>query len=77
MIDEKYWIESPVGYNLDDNPNAFVVVSDPNLEIYDYVSAYNTPIAEDAAQYLVVSQLALPLTPFFPAFYMIATNIFL
>lgn len=52
MIDEKYWIESPVGYNLDDNPNAFVVVSDPNLEIYDYVGVYNTPIAADAAQYL-------------------------
>jgi hypothetical protein len=68
MIDEKYWIELPVEYNLDDNPNvsipksyrsrvlafpqAFVVVSDPNLEIYDYVGAYNKPIAEDAAQYL-------------------------
>jgi cellobiose dehydrogenase (acceptor) len=68
MIDEKYWIELPVGYNLDDNPNAsisksycsgaltfpqaFVAVSDPNLEIYDYVGAYNTPIAADAAQYL-------------------------
>ena len=68
MIDEKYWIELPVGYNLDDNPNvsvpksycsrvltfprAFVIVSDPKLEVYDYVSAYNTPIAADAAQYL-------------------------
>lgn len=52
MIDEKYWIELPVGCNLDDNPNAFVVVSDPNLEVYDYVGAYNKPIAEDTAQYL-------------------------
>ena len=75
MIDEKYWIELPVEYNLDNNPNvsipksyrprvlvfpqAFVVVSDPNLEIYDYV----------------VSQLTLLLTFFFPAIYMIATDI--
>ncbi|OCL02553.1 cellobiose dehydrogenase [Glonium stellatum] len=70
MIDEKDWIDLPVGYNLDDNPNAFLVALDPTIEAYDYIGAYNTPIAADAAEYLAnrsgpLAQVEGPINPIF------------
>lgn len=52
MIDQKDWINLPVGYNLNDHLNTDCVVSHPNVSYYDWVSAWNTPIEQDAQDYL-------------------------
>jgi len=52
MINETQWINSPVGYNLDDHLNTDTVISHPNISYYDWVEAWNTPIAADKTAYL-------------------------
>lgn len=53
MINSSYWINNTaVGYNLDDHLNTDCVISHPNISYYDWVAAWDTPIAADASNYL-------------------------
>ncbi|KAF8539515.1 hypothetical protein BDD12DRAFT_882120 [Trichophaea hybrida] len=52
MIDQKWWINSPVGYNVIDHTNTDLVVSHPNVKDYDFYGAYNNPIPADRDAYL-------------------------
>ncbi|KAI1327173.1 carbohydrate-binding module family 1 protein [Xylariaceae sp. FL0255] len=52
MISEDQWIETPVGYNLDDHCNTDTVIEHPSVVFYDFYAAYNTPNTTDAALYL-------------------------
>jgi cellobiose dehydrogenase (acceptor) len=52
MISPTYWINLPVGYNLDDHLNTDTVINHPSISYYDWVAAWNTPIAADANDYL-------------------------
>ncbi|KAL3423699.1 cellobiose dehydrogenase [Phlyctema vagabunda] len=52
MINSTSWINTPVGYNLDDHLNTNLVISHPNVTYYDWLAAWNTPITSDATMYL-------------------------
>jgi cellobiose dehydrogenase (acceptor) len=52
MINSSYWINTPVGYNLDDHLNTDTVISHPNITYYDWPAAWDTPNTTDAANYL-------------------------
>ncbi|KAF2180834.1 GMC oxidoreductase [Zopfia rhizophila CBS 207.26] len=52
LVDEKDWIDLPVGKLLDDGPAITIAITKPGLETYDWEAAYNTPIPEDAKSYL-------------------------
>ncbi|TVY84745.1 Cellobiose dehydrogenase [Lachnellula suecica] len=52
MTPSTNWINLPVGYNLGDHLNTDTVISHPNISYYDWVAAWDTPIATDASNYL-------------------------
>ena len=52
MINSTYWLNLPVGYNLDDHLNTDTVISHPNISYYNWPAAWDTPIAADATAYL-------------------------
>jgi cellobiose dehydrogenase (acceptor) len=52
MINSSYWLNLPVGYNLDDHLNTDCVISHPNVTYYDWPAAWDTPIAADKTAYL-------------------------
>ncbi|KAK2629463.1 hypothetical protein QTJ16_000283 [Diplocarpon rosae] len=52
MINSSYWLNLPVGHNLDDHLNTDTVISHPNVSYYDWVAAWNTPIEADKTAYL-------------------------
>jgi cellobiose dehydrogenase (acceptor) len=52
MINSTYWINLPVGYNLDDHVNTDTVISHPNISYYDWYGAWDAPIAADKSSYL-------------------------
>lgn len=52
LIDKKYWINLPVGYNAMDHINTDVVVSHPAVVPYDFYEAWDEPIAADKDAYL-------------------------
>ncbi|CAL3966250.1 unnamed protein product [Diplocarpon coronariae] len=52
LINSTYWLDLPVGYNLDDHFNTDTVLSHPNVSYYDWVSAWNNPIEADKTAYL-------------------------
>lgn len=52
MIDQKQWINLPVGYNLNDHLNTDTVISHPNVSYYDWPAAWLTPIEDDKTKYL-------------------------
>ncbi len=39
MINSSYWLNLPVGYNLDDHMNTDCVISHPNVTYYDWPAA--------------------------------------
>lgn len=51
MINSSYWINSPVGYNLDDHLNTDLVMSHPNVTYYDWPASWTTPITADKNLY--------------------------
>ncbi|CAK7198034.1 hypothetical protein SEUCBS139899_000692 [Sporothrix eucalyptigena] len=70
MIDEKEWIDLPVGYNLNDHVGTDIEIAHPAVVFYDYYAAWNTPIASDEASYLanrtgLLAQAAPNLGPMF------------
>ncbi|KAF8543135.1 hypothetical protein BDD12DRAFT_774183 [Trichophaea hybrida] len=53
MVDEKEWINLPVGYNLMDHPATYAVFKYPGVgAAYNYSDAYNNPNHADAENYL-------------------------
>jgi cellobiose dehydrogenase (acceptor) len=52
MLGEKYWIDSPVGHNLDDSPAIYLAAIRNDIETYDWEGAYNSPNEKDVQQYL-------------------------
>ena len=52
MINSSFWLNLPVGYNLDDHLNTDTVISHPNVSYYDWPAAWDTPNTTDAANYL-------------------------
>ncbi|KAF8253936.1 FAD/NAD(P)-binding domain-containing protein [Wilcoxina mikolae CBS 423.85] len=53
MVDEKEWINLPVGYNLMDHPATYAVFKYPGVgAAYNYSGAYNNPNHADAENYL-------------------------
>ncbi|KAF2248507.1 GMC oxidoreductase [Trematosphaeria pertusa] len=52
MLDEKHWIERPVGRNLDDAPSVYLAVSGFALDTYDWESLWDKPPAADVQRYL-------------------------
>lgn len=52
LINSTYWIDLPVGYNLDDHVNTDTVISHPNVTYYDWYGAWDSPIAADQNSYL-------------------------
>ncbi|KAF2497538.1 FAD/NAD(P)-binding domain-containing protein [Lophium mytilinum] len=69
MVVEAEWIDLAVGHNLDDNPSIYGIIIALDVETYDYVGAFNTPVPEDAAKYLAnrsgpLAQIEPPLNPF-------------
>ncbi|PQE24748.1 cellobiose dehydrogenase protein [Rutstroemia sp. NJR-2017a WRK4] len=52
MINSTYWVNLPVGYNLLDHLNTDAQISHPSISYYDWVAAWDTPIAADASSYL-------------------------
>lgn len=52
MIDEAQWINLPVGENLDDHANTEIVITHPDVSLYDYYGAFQNPIASDSEAYL-------------------------
>ncbi|KAF2803640.1 FAD/NAD(P)-binding domain-containing protein [Mytilinidion resinicola] len=69
MVDEADWIDLPVGHNLDDNPSIYGIIIALDVDTYDYVGAFDTPVPEDAAEYLTnrsapLAQIEPPLNPF-------------
>lgn len=51
MINSSYWINSPVGYNLDDHLNTDLVLSHPNVTYYDWPASWTSPITADKDLY--------------------------
>ena len=51
MINSSYWINTPVGYNLDDHLNTDLVLSHPNVTYYDWPASWTTPITADRDLY--------------------------
>ena len=52
MINSTSWIDTPVGYNLDDHLNTDTVISHPNISYYNWPAAWDTPNVTDASNYL-------------------------
>jgi len=52
MTPSTNWINLPVGYNLDDHLNTDTVINHPNISYYDWLAAWDTPIASDVTAYL-------------------------
>lgn len=52
LIGEKYWIDRPVGYNLDDAPALYIASSKEDIGSYDWMSAYDNPNPDDVKTYL-------------------------
>ncbi|KAK4208393.1 cellobiose dehydrogenase [Rhypophila decipiens] len=52
FIDEKEWINLPVGYNLIDHLNTDLIVTHPDVVFYDFYEAWTTPIEGDKEKYL-------------------------
>ncbi|TAQ89554.1 cellobiose dehydrogenase [Chlorociboria aeruginascens] len=70
MINQTYWIDLPVGYNLDDHMNTDVLISHPSVVYYDWVGAWDTPNPKDASNYLTkrigpLAQAAPDIAPMF------------
>ncbi|KXH55488.1 fungal cellulose binding domain-containing protein [Colletotrichum salicis] len=61
LIDSAQWIDLPISHNLDDHLNTNVVFEHPDIVNYDFNSAYNNPIPDDAAAYLNTSGIAAAL----------------
>ncbi|GAB7345999.1 hypothetical protein MBLNU457_4773t1 [Dothideomycetes sp. NU457] len=51
MVDESQWISLPVGYNLADNINTDIVITQPNVANFDWIEAYHNPPASAAEEY--------------------------
>ncbi|KAK1622225.1 hypothetical protein BDP81DRAFT_485580 [Colletotrichum phormii] len=70
LIDSAQWIDLPVGHNLDDHLNTNIMFEHPDIVNYDFNSAYNNPISDDAAAYLtdrsgILTQAAPNINPIF------------
>ncbi|KAL0767311.1 hypothetical protein CaCOL14_010161 [Colletotrichum acutatum] len=70
LIDSTQWIDLPVGYSLDDHLNTNILFEHPDIVNYDFNSAYNNPISDDAAAYLtnrsgILTQAAPNINPVF------------
>ncbi|EXF79989.1 fungal cellulose binding domain-containing protein [Colletotrichum fioriniae PJ7] len=70
LVDSAQWIDLPVGYNLDDHVNTNILFEHPDIVNYDFNSAYNNPIPDDAAAYLsnrsgILTQAAPNINPIF------------
>ncbi|KEQ77451.1 FAD/NAD(P)-binding domain-containing protein, partial [Aureobasidium namibiae CBS 147.97] len=52
MINEDQWIDLPVGYNLMDNINTDIVISQPDVVYYDFAGLWNSPNQGDVDAYL-------------------------
>lgn len=52
MIDSSNWINLPVGHNLDDHTSTDIVITHPNVTVYDFYGAYTDPIDADMELYL-------------------------
>jgi cellobiose dehydrogenase (acceptor) len=52
MISENQWINLPVGYNLMDNINTDIVISQPDVVYYDFAGLWNNPNQADVTNYL-------------------------
>ena len=52
MISEDQWIDLPVGYNLMDNINTDIVISQPDVVYYDFAGLWNSPNQGDVDAYL-------------------------
>ncbi|KAL8416041.1 hypothetical protein RB596_006557 [Gaeumannomyces avenae] len=70
MIDEKQWINLPVGYNLVDHVNTDAIVDHPSVVFYDFYEAWKTPNATDEEKYLhnrsgILAQAAPNIGPMF------------
>ncbi|KAK1656517.1 hypothetical protein BDP55DRAFT_569206 [Colletotrichum godetiae] len=70
LIDSAQWIDLPVGHNLDDHLNTNIMFEHPDIVNYNFNSAYNNPIPDDAAAYLtdrsgILTQAAPNINPIF------------
>lgn len=70
MIDEKQWINLPVGYNLVDHVNTDAIVDHPDVVFYDFYEAWDTPKQSDEVRYLrnrtgILAQAAPNIGPMF------------
>ncbi|KAF7551666.1 cellobiose dehydrogenase [Stylonectria norvegica] len=70
MIGEDEWINTTVGYNLEDHVNTDTVVTHPDVVYYDFYQAYDDPIQSDADAYLgkrsgILAQAAPNIGPLF------------
>jgi cellobiose dehydrogenase (acceptor) len=52
MLGEKYWLDLPVGKDLDDAPALYLAVKKDDVGSYDWESAYHNPNPADKEQYL-------------------------
>ncbi|KAK7934730.1 hypothetical protein PG985_000225 [Apiospora marii] len=70
MISSDQWINLPVGHNLDDHVGTDIEIAHPEVVFYDFYAAWDTPNADDKAQYLenrtgILTQAAPNLGPIF------------
>ncbi|KXT01440.1 hypothetical protein AC578_9541 [Pseudocercospora eumusae] len=52
MIDSTQWINLPVGEGLNDHTSTDIVITHPNVTMYDFYAAYDDPIQSDVEKYL-------------------------
>ncbi|CAG9989475.1 unnamed protein product [Clonostachys byssicola] len=69
-IKEEFWINLPVGSNLEDHTNTDTVISHPSAVFYDFYEAWDNPITADKDAYLnkrsgILAQAAPNIGPVF------------
>lgn len=52
MVNSSDWIDLPVGYNLAEQMNTDMIVTQPDVVFYDFYAAWDTPIEADKDSYL-------------------------